>query len=442
MTEKSNIILVTVDCLRNDFYKKNESEHEFNNFISNISTYFPNCFSLAHDTGTSFAQFLSSTYIDLIARDQSISPEKVDHNRYRLIRPRISIAETLKAEGYHTYGFQTVPRLSSFYGYDKGFDYYRYFNPMKDRIPGIDKLYKKPSISSKKLNEYIIKKEFREPYFLWIHYNDAHEPYTGKFFPQIFYYLFSWLQSLEKPNVEKLSNLDFPSPNKHVLKIFRRLYKKSIKDLDRNLNELFINSGKFNLSKDLFILTSDHGQFLGEHNLLGHSYTSFHTRELYNVPLYISHPHQKIGNVNDKNVSLLDIVPTISDILNIPLKDRYKGNSLKRTSWNGYDYLVWSNLTDFSENRHSIRIIDEPYIYWRDDYHFKNPKIYEINNDKIKILEDKVLMSKYKSIENKFLIDMKNERLKYKSDKKSMNRKKKQMDSDVLASLKAMGYIE
>ena len=66
MSKKKNVILVTVDSLRNDYYGKSEKNYRFLNYLRNKSTYYPNCYSLGDNTGTIFPQLLSSTYLNLI----------------------------------------------------------------------------------------------------------------------------------------------------------------------------------------------------------------------------------------------------------------------------------------------------------------------------------------------------------------------------------------
>ena len=440
--KKPNIILITVDSLRQDHYGIKTLNCPFQKRLLKNSAYFPNCFSSAHNTDTSFAQFLSSTHLNLIPRNSAKKHGQIDFNRYRITRPRISIVETLKNKGYNTYGFQTVPKLSPYFGYEKGFDYYRYFNPFqKGIIPGITHAYKSPSISAEELENFVLEKEFREPYFLWIHYNDVHEPYSSSRFPLPISYLL-WYRFLNKSSTKESSNLENNKISPNLINKFRELYKKQVVSLDKSLYNLFVSSGKFNIDESLFILTADHGQFLGEHNQMGHGFARTHTRELYNVPLYFSHPNQESGIIDKRLCTLLDIVPTICDITNIPKKKRYEGHSLLDESWKGYDNIVWSNLLDYKRKKFSVRIIDEPYFYWRDDFNFKNPKIYRIIDDVLEIYEDSALLEKYSSLEKSHIKHIKDMRTKYNSEVFEDNDKDSQeLNPEVVEALKAMGYL-
>ena len=70
-----NIILVTVDCLRNDFYSPSNPGLSFLNFLANNSTYYPNCYNLADNTLSSIPQLLTSTYLNLIPFKESRKEE-------------------------------------------------------------------------------------------------------------------------------------------------------------------------------------------------------------------------------------------------------------------------------------------------------------------------------------------------------------------------------
>lgn len=443
MTDQPNIILVTIDCLRNDYYGLPNPNLKFQRSLIQKSNYFPNCFSLAHNTDTSFSQFLSSTFLDLIPRNSQIKQDEIDLNRYRMISPRISIAQTLKSIGYNTYGFQTVPKLSPFFGFDKGFDYYRYFNPfVRGVIPGITHAYKPPSISAKQVNNFVLEKEFREPYFLWIHYNDLHEPYSSSRFPLPLSYLL-WYRFINKSLTKESSNLENDKISPNLIRKFRELYKKQVVNLDKSLHNLFVDSEKFNIEESLFILSADHGQFLGEHNQMGHGYDNLHTRELYNVPLYISHPEQFSSVTDDRLCTLLDIVPTICDIIEIPKLKRYDGNSLLEESWKGYDHLIWSNLSDYDKGKFSVRIIDEPFFYWRDDFNSVSPKVYHLVDDVIEKYSNNKVLNKFQNLEKYHLEFIKNKREEYSFDSsESKTESSNKMDPMVIESLRAMGYIK
>jgi len=77
----------------------------------------------------------------------------------------------------------------------------------------------------------------------------------------------------------------------------------------------------------LVILTSDHGEQIGEHGDIGHAH-DLH-RELLYVPLVIRFPGGPAGAREARPVSSLDIVPTILDLAGLDLPPHLSGRSLR-----------------------------------------------------------------------------------------------------------------
>ena len=50
------------------------------------------------------------------------------------------------------------------------------------------------------------------------------------------------------------------------------------------------------------------------------------------VPLLVKLPHQDQGLISDRNVQVVDILPTIAEVLNVDLPWRVDGRSLLETS--------------------------------------------------------------------------------------------------------------
>ncbi|MBU0762302.1 MAG: sulfatase-like hydrolase/transferase, partial [Candidatus Altiarchaeota archaeon] len=95
------------------------------------------------------------------------------------------------------------------------------------------------------------------------------------------------------------------------------LYDSAIHDVDRKLNRFinFLDSNNL-LDNTIVIIVADHGEELGEH---GHTY---HISTLYEeelkVPFITIIPPNKVMNVDTtKYVSLIDVYPTLLDLVNI-----------------------------------------------------------------------------------------------------------------------------
>jgi uncharacterized sulfatase len=83
----------------------------------------------------------------------------------------------------------------------------------------------------------------------------------------------------------------------------------------------------------MIIITSDHGEFFGEHDFWGHCHELY--QEVIKIPLIIKYPSsspQKGVYLN--RVSLVDIVPTLLSFLELPLPEDLQGvNLFEGRSW-------------------------------------------------------------------------------------------------------------
>jgi arylsulfatase A-like enzyme len=97
------------------------------------------------------------------------------------------------------------------------------------------------------------------------------------------------------------------------------------------------------LDDTLLILTSDHGENIGDHNLMDHQYCLYET--LLKVPLIIRYPPVFPGGERVENVvRTLDILPTVIEIIDIKIPEDVRG------LWQGISLLERSKL----QNRYAV----------------------------------------------------------------------------------------
>lgn len=97
--------------------------------------------------------------------------------------------------------------------------------------------------------------------------------------------------------------------------ILRELYRAEIAYLGEKIEEVVdLLKTHAEWEDTLFVLTSDHGENIGEHGLMDHQYALYDT--LLHVPLYVHGGPFGDGEVDDL-VQLLDIFPTILDVLGV-----------------------------------------------------------------------------------------------------------------------------
>jgi arylsulfatase A-like enzyme len=103
-------------------------------------------------------------------------------------------------------------------------------------------------------------------------------------------------------------------PSQQVLDTRRAIngYDGEIRYVDHQLGLLFEKLQSLGLWEDLVVvLTSDHGEGMGEHGMIGHGYVH---REQVQVPLMMRVPGQKARQV-EAPISLVDVFPTVLGLL-------------------------------------------------------------------------------------------------------------------------------
>lgn len=115
------------------------------------------------------------------------------------------------------------------------------------------------------------------------------------------------------------------------VRFWRAIYDEKIQRSDALFNNFLEEYKKMGLlDKTIFVLTSDHGTEFFEHRRMDHGFSLYD--ELIHVPLVIKLPGQKTGKVITEQVSSIDVMPTILDLLdvNIPAnaKKQLRGYSL------------------------------------------------------------------------------------------------------------------
>lgn len=114
---------------------------------------------------------------------------------------------------------------------------------------------------------------------------------------------------------QKWDGLDVP-PDKEKLKNALKAYYGMVTCVDDMVGELIAELKKDGMYENTYIIfTSDHGDNLGEHGLIGNKHTPMEGSVA--VPLVITGPGVKRGAKVDTPVALIDIYPTILDMAGI-----------------------------------------------------------------------------------------------------------------------------
>jgi len=376
---KPNIILITMDATRSDHLscygyerlttpnldKFSREGLLFKNAYATDSWTLPSHASIftgkypsrhgAHYNSEAIVRYLSEA-----KAGKKIDIEKIFWNCFpSLSKENHTLAEVLSEKGYRTAGVIGGVFCSSIYGFGQGFDYYNenFLNVESDIkffliyqvINSFSPLFDisaRYGYYSKRLGSHLNKVAFQwleknhgNPFFLFIHYVDTHNPYLP---PPPYNEYFGMVDKriIRKHNPKGELNYITAegsiacavttgdpqfAPEKELLV---SQYDGEIRYLDHCLGLLFEKLKTLNIYENtLIIITSDHGEAFGEHALL------FHDRVLYEevlrVPLIIKYPYSSRRGVIEKQVSLVDLFPTILSLLNYPIPPGIDGEPIE-----------------------------------------------------------------------------------------------------------------
>ena len=127
----------------------------------------------------------------------------------------------------------------------------------------------------------------------------------------------NWSDDLAgKPGMYRKATRAFRSLTVDQKKEAAACYWASITEIDEQFGKLLDQleaSGE--LDHTIVIMTSDHGEFLGAHGLYQKNVSAF--EEAYQIPMVVTGPGITAGAVSDARVGLLDVGPTILELLGL-----------------------------------------------------------------------------------------------------------------------------
>jgi len=214
------------------------------------------------------------------------------------------------------------------------------------------------------------------------------------------------------------------------------LYDKEIKYVDEQIGILLKNLEELGLDKNtLIIITADHGEALGEHNLY-FTHGMFLYDELLKVPLIMVGGFLPKNEIIKAQVESIDILPTIMDILRINYNKRgIEGISLLPTLYSKNKNDKYGESYAFSEfeDKKSIRSPEWKLIYT------SNSEEYELYNLK----EDPQELNNLADIEKDQFKLMKEKLEEWVSrEKENISSLTKPLDEETKEKLRSLGYLQ
>jgi len=237
---------------------------------------------------------------------------KIPKNAYPLDERHETLTEALAAEGYQTAAFVcNVGYLGPWTRMDQGFELYRCRSEyVEEQLP--------------RVLEWV-EREAKAPFFLFLNWMDTHRPYNTRPRPGFIDPPAPHERREQKPKlVQRLANTVMrdgqPAPEALRQRVVDQ-YDTAIANQDEQLGRLFDRLRALALFEDAVILvTSDHGEYFGEHFLVEHSKDVY--QEALWAPLIIKGPGQREGAVDETLVSSVDLPDLILRRLPKPLASR------------------------------------------------------------------------------------------------------------------------
>ena len=302
-------------------------------------------FDSAFSTSSWTAPALASLFTGLYPTSHGVGGRRLG------LSPKLpTLAGCLESLGYVTAAFSNTPHVSRKRGFDQGFQYFIEMwggqfptppsflrairaslrlaafhgtrNLIRDKF--VNRLLRRfngTRTTTRLAIEWLTNHAKEEPFFLFIHFLEPHDPYDeapasiqSKVFRQS-----RWTDS-ERERVlavcldPHLFNVGKIPLTEHEMELLRGFYLSEIAFADVCLGHILRQMERLGLLDNTYIIvTSDHGECLGEHSFIGHSF--FLYDELIRIPLAIRYPWrcQKQSRI-DVPVQLIDIWPTILGI--------------------------------------------------------------------------------------------------------------------------------
>jgi arylsulfatase A-like enzyme len=167
------------------------------------------------------------------------------------------------------------------------------------------------------------------PFFAFLNYADAHTPYEVPD-PSVEGYGQRPTSWRDLSVLERWLTLDKSRLSAGDVKMAIDVYDECIAYLDRRLGALLDELGQRGVLDDtLVIVTSDHGEHLGDHVLFFHGCSLY--RQLVEVPLVIVDPKVvPAGRVVVEPVCLCDVPATVVELLGLARNSPFPGRSFAR----------------------------------------------------------------------------------------------------------------
>ncbi len=319
--DKKNVVVITSDALRGDRFNT-EYMPETYSWFENKGVIFENAYVPAPWTVASFTSMMSGKYPSQLGADRGVTWIREN----LILLPELElIAERFQDEDYYTAAVLTNTWLTEERGFDQGFDYFEniekpdlYHWGMTVKDSGWFKVLEQLGVDKKvrlvyeyfvgatseendfKANADMVSraaiskiKELPEPFFIWIHYVDPHDPYE----PPV--ELGPDISQLSEEKRQDIVSGNLNENEKDLIEIMIGLYDGEVRYHDKEIVKILNFLDRRGLSKrTTVVFSSDHGEELNEVGEIGHGLSL--REEEVNIPLAIYPRVTEESLINDE----------------------------------------------------------------------------------------------------------------------------------------------
>lgn len=350
-TAPRNVIFIVIDALRADHVGALGYERATTPRLDTLaekSVLFTRAYSAASWTLPSVASFMTSLYPSVHGLRQPPTAAV----QFALADQLLTLAESLAGHGFETASITSQPWISERTGLTQGFGLVR--TVAHASLPG------EPCLLAAELVEWLAQPR-PKPFFLYAHFMGPHAPYDV---PSEFTGRYTAGRAVPAAVLEfhRLSEFESEEEAHHLiveLAARSRLTEEDVRYLideydeklaftDACLGPLFeaLEAGGL-LDESVLVVTADHGEAFDEHGTIFHG-EHLH-EELVRVPLILHLPGDRWGRTKiDDLVELIDLYPTLHELLGLPTPPNLQGESLLPLFRGGRsDGLACAEGTDF-----------------------------------------------------------------------------------------------
>ena len=343
---RPNVLWIVWDTVRADHLSLHGHERETTPFLSEWAKearVFDDCLSTAGYTMPSHAAMFTGLMPSETCADNA---RKFLDNRYT------TLAELLQGAGYRTYLYSANPNVSALRNLAQGFETAEHpWDPqyieralalVRGKLPEYDhsselaqrlddaqsgakglvpwNIKASGELAREATLSWLNASDAKQPYFVFLNYMEAHRPYIP---PRKFREALmdpeevdlsyevdrSWLTMWEYTfKLHDYSDVE--------MELTRATYDAAVLELDAMLQELLESLRREgHLDNTVVVVTSDHGEHLGEQHMLDHQYSVY--QALLRVPLIVHYPERFEAGHDDSPVMNFDLFPTLLELTGV-----------------------------------------------------------------------------------------------------------------------------